>query len=300
MRIPDARMAYLVGDQLAQTSDRLAKLQIDVSSGVCIRRPSDDPEGAQRALELRSGLARVEQYQSTANDASSWLKTEDSALGSMQTLIRQVRDYALQGNNPLSTESRNALGAQIDAVKKSLMQVANTSDGTRYVFGGFQTLTPPLQQQAGSIQYTGDQGAMTVMLGDDMPMQLNTNGAALFNMGGAADASSSDLFATLDTLSQAVRSGDQTTITSSISDLDTHATRIATARGTTGIRLQQVNLALDRLAQSQDVMNESLTNTEGTDLTSAIVELKTQENVQQAVSYVASNLSRGGLLSWLR
>lgn len=299
MRVPDALRSQLLGDQLSSVASRMSTLQTEVASGIRIQRPSDDPGGALRATNLRTGLAQVAQYQGTVRDSQTWLKSEDVALGNIQDTVRQIRVVALQGANPLPAEARQTLALQVDTLTKTLMQSANSTDGLQFLFAGHKTMVAPFSGTPGAVVYNGDAGTRNVSIGEGMTLQLNHGGAEVFNMGGAADPSLADLFTTMSSLSTAVKNGDQAGIQTALQDIDKHAARITSLRAETGTRLQQVNLASDRLTQSNLVLTDLLSNTESSDITQALVELKTQENVYQAATYVSSTIGKEGLLQWL-
>ena len=94
MRVPDNLRLQMMTANMATAAERLQRYQIELSSGLRIQRPSDDPSGAQRASNLRSNLARVGQYEATTRDAQAWLKSEDSALGNIITSLRQILQAA--------------------------------------------------------------------------------------------------------------------------------------------------------------------------------------------------------------
>lgn len=301
MRVPDSLRSLTVRGYLSRTTDRLARLQTEVASGIRIQRPSDDPGGALRAASLRSGLSKVKLYTATVEDARTWLKSEDTVLGDLQETVRQIRTSGLQGANPLSTEARDTLAGQIEAMRKVLLQEANETDGLRFLFGGFHTTAAPFSMDSatGVVSYAGDAGAKEVSIGDGYLLQINHAGDQVFNMNHAADAGD-DLFVTVATLANAVRAGDVDVVQTQLNAIDTHMTRIAGLRAETGTRLQQADLAADRLLQSKLTLSNMLSETEGADLSEVLVHLKEQENILQAATYVASTMQQGGLLQWLR
>jgi len=295
MRVTNYSMTQFIQEQIAKTNDRVARLQSEVATGQRIQHPSDDPEGAAQAAGYRSRLTAIDQYTQSATEAKGWLQLQESTLGEMGTALRQAHALGLQGNNPQSVEAREAVAGQIDAVRSHLLQLANTRQGSRYLFAGFRTTTPPFAESGGTVQYAGDTGVMTIALGDGQAMPLNISGAELCNMGGAAD-----IFSSLSQLAQAVRTGDQTAIGTQLADLEDHSARVTAQRGQTGIRMTQAEMALSHLASSRQVLDDLLNGVEAADLSRTVVDLQAQQNVLQATSYVAMSLSRGGLLNWLQ
>lgn len=303
MRVPDNLMTNRVITQLNSVTDQISKLQIQISSGVRIQRPSDDPGGALRASNLRSGISLIENHQSVVKDSQQWLKSEDSALGSIQDTLRQIRNLGLQAGNTMDQPARDALKAQVDTLTKTLVQSANSTDGLRYVFAGYQSTQPPFTDDGVTVQYNGDYGKKNVTIIDGVTLELNHDGQEVFNAHAASDPSTPsgpDVFTTVRNLSSAIQSGNMTSINTYMAELDDHISRVGTIRVETGTRLQQTELAGSRLEQSTEVLNSMLSDTEGTDLAEALVHLQEQQNLYQAATYVGSTLARAGLLDWIR
>lgn len=299
MRVPDGLMQRFVTKELSSVTARLARYQTEISSGVRIQRPSDDPGGALRAANLRSGLTQLAQYQRGARFASSWLKSEEVALGNMHGLMRQVRDVGLRAASPTDASAREALAKQVETMSQAFIQEANATDGARFLFAGHQTMSAPITGSLGAVAYNGDTGDRWVQIGDGVKVDLNHNGGEVFNVGGAADPTQPDIFTTMNELAQAIRTDDQATIQTKLGEVDSHMQRLVNMRAETGTRLQQVNLATDRLDQSKMVLNDLLGETEATDIAEALIKLKSEENLYQAATYIAGTLAKPGLLNWL-
>ena len=89
------------------------------------------------ALQYRAQIDRTTQYQTNADDGLSWLQLADSTLTAVNDQITQARSLALQGiSGATSPESRNALAAQVDQIRSSLLDLANTKYLDRPIFAG--------------------------------------------------------------------------------------------------------------------------------------------------------------------
>jgi flagellar hook-associated protein 3 FlgL len=287
-------------------TERLDKARAAVASGKRIDRPSDDPSAAAELTRLRGGLSRIGHDQEAARTANLWLKSEDVALGDVQNVLRQVRTSGLAGANPQSSQARAALAVQIRSLGETLLQKANATDGTQPIFAGYKSGATPFGGSLGAVTYAGDAGDRQVTIGEGITLTIGHSGADVFNMdvGGVADTrpdvTQPSLFASVEALATAVEAGDTAAIQQGLAALDAHGERIGQIRVQTGIRLQQVNLAEDRLASAKLTLNDRIGDVEAADLSEALVELQTQENVYQALTYVTSKLGRGGLIDWLR
>ena len=72
MRITEGIIAGRNLADLQRASAAVAKASLQVSTGNRMQRPSDDPQGVQKALNLRGDLAATAQYLDTANASQGW------------------------------------------------------------------------------------------------------------------------------------------------------------------------------------------------------------------------------------
>lgn len=156
MRITQKAVALTSLQGLNRNLDQFGKLQQQLTSGRLINAPSDSPTGTNKAMQIRSDQAAVEQFGRNIADADSWLSITDSTLQNMLDVTRRVRDLAVQGASTGSSSeaSRRALATEVESLRGSLLGLANTSIQGRPVFGGVT---------AGTRAYDGDTGTFLGM-----------------------------------------------------------------------------------------------------------------------------------------
>ena len=112
MRI-STRQIYTQGiEAFQQQQQKLARLQQQISTGIRLNKPSDDPAAASKVLELEQSLSLNLQFQSNINLAAERLQQQDTVLAAYDNLLIRVRELAVQGNNaPLDTTARAAIAA---------------------------------------------------------------------------------------------------------------------------------------------------------------------------------------------
>ena len=71
-RITDSIVSRTILGDLGAADTRLALTQRRLASGKQLTRPSDDPFGTNRAIQLRSELEATRQYRRNVNDGSGW------------------------------------------------------------------------------------------------------------------------------------------------------------------------------------------------------------------------------------
>src|SRR5919199_576892 len=173
MRITDRLLVDKVLGNIQRTEGRLSSIQDQVSTGRRISVPSDDPTGSVRSLTLRSNDDETQQAQQSLDLADAWLNATDTALQDVNGIVQRARELAVQGaNETLSQQETNALSTEVDQLIGHVLQLANTRDGDRYIFGGFGTKSPSFDlldrdgvvtsdpAAATSWQYNGDNGSI--------------------------------------------------------------------------------------------------------------------------------------------
>jgi flagellar hook-associated protein 3 FlgL len=183
MRISSAYLAQLFVASQNQQEAALATTQQQISSGLQFSEPAQNPTAASQVLGLNSTLSQTTQYGANAGLAQSRLNIESTTLTSVINTLQSVRTLALSANTATATAStRASIAQQIQADSASLLQLANTQDGTgQYIFGGTATGTVPFAQAAGgAVTYNGTQNQRLIQIGPDAQVADGDSGARVF------------------------------------------------------------------------------------------------------------------------
>ena len=115
---------------------RMSNLEQQYSTKKKIQRPSEDPIIAVRALKLRTNLSELEQYfDKNIPDAFSWMDVTESALTTMNDLLREMNTYCVQGSiDTLTANNRSSIIQNLMQMKAQFYQEGNTNYAGRYVF----------------------------------------------------------------------------------------------------------------------------------------------------------------------
>jgi flagellar hook-associated protein 3 FlgL len=162
---------------------RVVETQHQVSTGLRINSPSDDPVAAARVAHLDASLSRLDQYQANATFARNQLGLEEESLTEAIEHLQRIRELTLQGNNSsMSAGDRHVIASEIRQQRDALLALANTTDvDGRYLFAGYRESTTPFTIAAGgSIVYNGDQGQRTLQISDSRFVAINDSGSDLF------------------------------------------------------------------------------------------------------------------------
>lgn len=183
MRISTHQLHQQSLRSMQQQTSKVQRLEMQLSSGLKILKPSDDPVGAIKVLNLNTNLGMVEQYSRNVAQAQSALSYQESVLASVSDSLQRIRELTLQANNPANHDSalRN-IGREIDEHLEQLKVLANTRDAAgEYIFGGFRVDQPPfMEDSSGAMIYSGDQGQRTVQIGEGAQVIVRDPGDAVF------------------------------------------------------------------------------------------------------------------------
>ncbi|MFV1939548.1 flagellar hook-associated protein 3 [Pseudomonas luteola] len=183
MRISTSQMfaSNIAGYQNGYSS--IVKTQQQISSGVRIQTPADDPVGSARLLQLEQQQAQLDQYKGNLTTAKNSLQQEESVLGSMNNMLQRARELALEaGNGSYSDLDRQAIASELDQIQQQLLSSMNSKDANgQYLFAGSNSGTIPYVINAdGSYSYQGDQGSLGLQVSSSLTLSSNDNGWSLF------------------------------------------------------------------------------------------------------------------------
>ncbi|MGH8612069.1 MAG: flagellar hook-associated protein FlgL [Gammaproteobacteria bacterium] len=182
MRIATSHLFQSTSLAITQQQGGIAKVQEQIASGKRLLRPSDDPAGATRVLDLTQGIERVEQFSKNAAAAEQRLVIEDTVLASVTNLLQRVRELALAANSGTqSAEERAAYRGEVEQQLDQLLDDANSQDGNGdHLFSGFKGRTPPFIASGAQVLYNGDQGQQMVQVGAVRQVATGDPGTEVF------------------------------------------------------------------------------------------------------------------------
>lgn len=294
---------------LRQQTTAVAKYQDQVSSGLRVKLPSDDPAGyAQLARANADGL-RLDTYAQTMSDATADLNAGVSALQDVNDALVQAKQLAQEGiNDTTDPTSAAALATQVDALIDRVMAAGNTqsSDG-KYLFGGTATGTPPFQVAATdaagrptAISYAGSADRARALIGPGQTVDTRYAGDQVFQQTGA------DAFQALidlrDNLRNTTLSGTARTaaLTQSLSAVDAARDAIGNTTGEQSAHLANLDALQTRVGDLKLAAQQRAGDIGDTDYADAVVKLNAQQTALQATVAVSAKLLQPTLLNFIQ
>jgi len=271
---------------------RLQETQSKLSSGKAIQRPSDSPSGTMAALRLRTEIDRSTQLDRNAEDGKARLGVADNALSDGLSTLRDVRNAVLQGANAsLGPNDREALAAQVDQLRSSLLAVANSTYLQQPIFAGTAGVSAAYDASGA---YQGDSGTISRTIAPGVKVTVNTPGPDVFGPPG------NDLFQTLANISNDLRNNPANLTSTDLGQLDAGYLRMQNAQATVGARYHQIEIMQDRNQANQLDSQNQLSDVEGVDFAATTVDLQMQEVAYQAALGAAAKALQPSLVDFLR
>lgn len=297
MRASTIQIAQSSVFNVQQAFLRFEQAQRVVGTGKQLQRPSDDPAGTVQSLSFRKRLSDLEQFGRTMDQAKGFMATTDAALASVTDLLRQARSIAVQGaSDQLSIEQRQALANQVQNIIHQIGNIGNSTFGTRFIFGGQRTQTPPFALLGTNYTYSGG----TMLTADaDIIFDIGPGESIKVNVTG--DQVLVPLLDALGDLRDHIALGNSQMVSQQdLAALDTQLANLMSARAEIGSKIQRIDVTRSRNELARVNFKEFISRIEDADIPQAVVELQAAETAYQAALQAAARAFQNSLLDFLR
>jgi flagellar hook-associated protein 3 FlgL len=303
MKITYNSLINSVSNSVQTNLRKLQGLQQMLSSGKNVNAPSDDPIKTARLNILGTKKSQHIQFIKTIDQATGWLEFTENSLDQINSTMQDIRDMIIQaGNGALDEEGRNSIILSLDQSKENLINYANSQYLGNYVFAGLNTTEKPFVEDAvpGGISYTGDDSSMAREISFGSQMEININGARLFNMGNAVSADH-NIFELIDDLREALIDGDLEEISGDIlNKVDNACKNIGNIYSEIGSKINRLNMSKQQHENIILDLSKTISTNEDIDIAEVIMELKKAEMVYNTSLSVAGRIFPPSLLDYLK
>lgn len=288
-------------DQMSATVTRLqtqlGDLNVSLSSGKRVSKPSDDPRDAVLILQVNTELSSAKTRSEVLSGGIAMLREADGALSQISEALQgaiQSASTSLQATSQ-GTSQLAACAVEIRSYAQSILTAANLKSGDRYLFGGYQDRQTPFVAAPPATTYEGDSNQLTVPLGNGRTCPIAVPGDQVLNYKSssgtrAVDSVDADVFTALENLASAVETGDSGAVRQRLDDLQALRSNVVQLRGAVGswdVRLQASQNALE---DAKVRYLEVLAERESIDLAAGVTEYAAQETAYKATLSVLGQI----------
>ena len=293
--------------QMSNVQSKLTKVQEQLSTGLQIVKPSDEPDKASLVTRLEAELTRQASHQDTLKAVNVRLTAEETALKNTSDVLYRMKELAVQAaNDTVGEQDRKSIAIEMGNLREQILSLANSQDSNgNYLFSGSRAGSPAFAKDAtGRITYQGDQARMQVNVGDNRRMNLNMPGSDAFTRivrdDGKGNKTGVDFFQSLDDLVNAVNSSDRAAIQRGVGEVDALQNGISEGVGQIGADLTVVDLQNNVLDEVVLRLKSTRSDIEDLDYTEAITRMNKDQLALQAAQSGFSKISQLSLFNYIK
>ena len=294
---------------IQQQSAALAQVQNEVSTGIRVNVPSDDPSAFAQISQVKAASARLTTYTQNISSATDTLNNSVSTLSDVNDLLVQAQQLAQQGANAgtNSQTDRNALATQVNSLITRALNDANANPDGKPLYAGTATNTTPFtvattnaNGQPETIAYNGAAQSASVITGQGQTVNTRYVGSAVFQQSGA------DVFQALvglrDDLQNTALSDTalSQSLNQRISQITAARSAIQNVTGEQSGSLATLQTLSNSVSNAQLADQTRLGDLQGTDYAAAVVQMQQNQTALQAIYATTAQLLQPGFLSFLQ
>lgn len=263
---------------IQQSLYRIARLHDKLSSGKEVQYPSDDAVIATRASNISSRLRELEQFKRNVDHIHNFIQSYDTILQELSELYHRVRELMVRGANGTNTvDERNAIAAELEALKEHLIEIANTRVGDEFIFGGARSELKPVDEN-GNIRTPIEANVRrrANALGYSITYGLTVYDVFVLENG-------KSVFSTIDDAVRALREGNERKLSEiSLKEISVLEKSVMEHFATIGSTARMVEMVSSRLEDLKLFNTEYISKEQDADLTKVLTSLSMQQSVLEA------------------
>lgn len=268
-RITDSNVTTEINSRLnslRQITDSRAR---ELSTGLRVHLPSDDPEAIGRSLGFKVDETKLAQFQENVNRAKDIATSTAMALQEMDSIISRSQEIAGRTNDQLSIPKHSIFSTEVNGLLDQIFSSGNRDYLGEQLFGGTITDTPSFtavrdgNNKITSVAYVGNSDKAEASISPTIKLSAHADGAtnnkilaamnAIMALRDALDATDPAAVATAQTGALLTATGD---MAESVAKTGSIMNRIETAdfRNELDIRENQKNIGREINAAFEESM----------------------------------------------
>lgn len=304
------KILYNIRNQLSNQEDIFEQ----ISSNKKILRPSSDPFGVSKSLSSRDHLQRNGEYEDIINVGEIWTNITSAALDNSVETWKRVNEIALSAADGTKTQAdRVAMSEELEQLLEHFIQISNTTNGSRFIFGGTKTDGPPFRSEKNAntgritgVFYEGDSFSRNIKTKDESSTTVSiigSNAGDPSTKGAFVDTNTdTDAFKIVIQLRDKLLNNDITGISGSggvLSKIETAASNLTASQVRLGGTQERLDLDRNRIIQENSDMQQFLSEVEDADVAALILELNNVQNVYEAALASGGRIIQQSLLNFI-
>jgi flagellar hook-associated protein 3 FlgL len=190
MRITNNMVTTSVLAELQQLDTQQSTLQTEVSSGLAVTQPSDNPGVFGQVIQEEGQSNQIAQFNQNATQALNVANASYAGITSLTQIYDRATQLATMGNGTLGSSANAGYADELNQLIQQAVTVANSQSAGSYLYAGTATNTPPFTTTTdangniASVTYVGNDDQTAIPISTTSSVSPSTSGAT--NSGFAA------------------------------------------------------------------------------------------------------------------
>ena len=302
MRITNQLITRHSQSRLQTSLQGIDRLREDISSGLRVRKMSDDPVAAGEVVRIGSSMRAIAQFRRNIDIGLVRAQSEETALDHLSNAMTRAVELGIsQASATANAQSRLMVKTEIDQLISQAVGLGNMKVGDDYLFGGTRSgeapfrMPPTAADGFSALTLSGNpvdpSGSIQLEIGDGNFITPTHNGTDVFL--------TTDALESLRALSTALGNNDFEAIGAATDRLNTANSKVQSLFGSVGARVNEMESArtnLDAVELSLKAFRADLRDTE---VDTAIAELIGKQTLYQAAMGATSRILGLSLANYL-
>ena len=313
MRVATDAYANTLINQVNSLSAQMDNLENEVTTGLSVQSPSDNPGAMETTLDDLSSQSAQQQYSSNITTLQSQANSVYSVLQQLQTITSQAQTIATESSNPTNSQTDlDNYASQVTTLIQQAAQLVNSKDPStgQYLFGGTNSGQQPFSVTTNSsgnvtgVSYEGNSSVNQAQIASGTTVSVEVPGVNTTGSGAPGVITDSrtgaDLFNHLIALQNDLQSGDTTAIsntdTQNLQNDENNITYQVAYNGNVQTRL---NTASSFASSQSNSLNQSISNASSADAVQAMVQLNQTQTAYEAALETTTRVMQISLVDFL-
>jgi flagellar hook-associated protein 3 FlgL len=299
--------------QVNDLSSQLDSLENQVTTGLSVQAPSDNPEAMETTLNDLSSQSADQQYSSNIATLQSQGNSVYSVLQSLQSIVSQAQSIATEaGSGTASQTTLNEYASQVTSLIQQAVQLVNTKDPEtgQYLFGGTDSGQQPFTAATDAdgnvtgVAYQGNSSVNQVEIAQGTTVSVEVPGVN--NTGSGAPGliqdsrTGANLFNDLISLQNNLSSGNTSAISGTdTANLQNDEDNMTYQVAYNGNVQTQLNTASSFATSQSTSLTQAVSNASGADTVQAMVQLNETQTAYEAALESTSRVMEVSLVDFL-
>ena len=282
---------------MQQSADSLAEAQRQVSTGLRISKPSDDPLGAAASVTEHAVQDRLDAYTSAGDAANYRLTLADNVMTDMVNQLTSAQSTALSARgSEIPQSTRDTVANELLAIRDALMGDINTQFQGAYLFSGSKVTVAPYSISGGAVSpYQGDTDTNAIDTGSGRSVASTFDGSAILQ-----GSDSTNVLETLTNLATAISTGDQAGIDAGVQALNRAFDRTTAAQARIGNDEKSLDDTRSLISSARVGSVARLSSIEDVDLAQAASKLSQADTAYRAALAAMSTVGQVSLMDYIK